>query len=95
LILNTRSNIVQKQRFRNVWKLIATQIPTKFVLMFRYWTNRFTFISGLAVPTVGVNAFVTAKDLVDKMVSVRWVAYRNLLCLFCILVIVLGYVTDT
>ncbi|KAF6024272.1 hypothetical protein EB796_017413 [Bugula neritina] len=29
-----------------------------------------TLADGLAVPTVGVNAFVTAKDLVDKMVSV-------------------------
>lgn len=29
------------------------------------------FFSGLAVPTVGVNAFVTAKDLIDKMVVVK------------------------
>lgn len=27
--------------------------------------------SGLAVPTVGVNAFATAKDLIDKMVVVK------------------------
>ena len=26
---------------------------------------------GLAVPTVGVNAFVTAKDCIDKMVIVK------------------------
>ena len=31
----------------------------------------FNTILGLAVPTVGVNAFVTAKDLVDKMVIVK------------------------
>lgn len=31
----------------------------------------FNTFSGLAVPTVGVNAFVTAKDLVDKMVIVK------------------------
>nr|XP_022319368.1 uncharacterized protein LOC111122100 isoform X2 [Crassostrea virginica] len=30
-----------------------------------------TIADGLAVPTVGVNAFVTAKDLVDKMVIVK------------------------
>lgn len=37
-------------------------------------TNKCTCIwifSGLAVPTVGVNAFATAKDLIDKMVVVK------------------------
>lgn len=28
-------------------------------------------IEGLAVPTVGVNAFLTVKDLIDKMVVVQ------------------------
>lgn len=28
-------------------------------------------LSGLAVPVVGVNAFATAKNLIDKMVTVR------------------------
>ena len=30
---------------------------------------------GLAVPLVGVNAFATAAPLIDKMVTVRYVAY--------------------
>lgn len=35
-------------------------------------TNKCIWIfSGLAVPTVGVNAFATAKDLIDKMVVVK------------------------
>lgn len=35
-------------------------------------TNKWIWIfSGLAVPTVGVNAFATAKDLIDKMVVVK------------------------
>lgn len=35
-------------------------------------TNKCNWIfSGLAVPTVGVNAFATAKDLIDKMVVVK------------------------
>lgn len=33
--------------------------------------NVFGVFSGLAVPTVGVNAFETAKDLIDKMVVVK------------------------
>lgn len=36
-----------------------------------YMYKTFNTFSGLAVPTVGVNAFVTAKDLVDKMVIVK------------------------
>ena len=31
-----------------------------------------TITIGLAVPTVGMNAFVTSKSLVDKVVSVRY-----------------------
>lgn len=36
------------------------------------YTNKCNWVfSGLAVPTVGVNAFATAKDLIDKMVVVK------------------------
>jgi len=31
----------------------------------------FVYSTGLAVPVVGVNAFETAKDLIDKMLVVK------------------------
>ena len=41
-----------------------------------------TLADGLAVPLVGVNAFATAKSLIDKMVGITFLLFVSLLKFF-------------
>lgn len=80
LMINTLPAVLRGHQYNRFIPLLTGEMPIQYFIEYkhllcnRHCSGLLVLLSGLAVPLVGVNAFATARNLVDKMVTVRYVS---------------------